>query len=200
MSDKESRPTPGEFVIAERKQKILDNSPLLAAFLGKVGTEGENRDLLTQKMNEYGEKFSQGLGETWFANATNPMVALASLMKIFHPEASEFASAEIRNISGQLIFIGHELANDDDMMEAFAGTVTAKLKTSKLVSKEAYFGNVKTFVETGIRSGVLFTEDLKKESVGPTAESHKEGVLKPNEEQELTIFRDFINSLDIGDL
>lgn len=196
--EQDRKPNPADFLLEERKEKILESSPLLAAFLGKVGTEAENHEQLSHKMEEYGEKFSQGLGETWFSSATNPMVALASLMKIFQPEASEFDSAEIRNISGQVIFIGHELAKDEDMIEAFSGAVAAKLRTSKLVTKEGHFGNVKTFVETGMRSGVMFAEDLKKKEVEAKTQQAQE-TPTPEDDEKLTVFRDFINTLDLSD-
>jgi hypothetical protein len=198
--EQDRKPNPADFLFEDRKEKILENSPLLAAFLGKVGTEEDNQYLLNKHMNEYDEKFRQSLEKTWFDNAAKPLVALATLSDIFPHEASENDAAGIKLISKQLLYMGYELANHTDMLNRFAGDIFTRMYKTKIVQDNLSYGHkLDRFVKTGLETGVLYAEELeKKEAEAKTQQD--QGKPKPADDEKLTVFRNFVNTLDIGEL
>lgn len=202
MSDKEHKPTPQEVLLDAKKRETRKSSLLLDLYLkNEIPALAKEKDM-GEIMGTYREDFDKALGENWRMMATAPLLKMASIYSLFKQGDELYDGPKAEEFCERLIYMGHEIGDDDQLLEAFARDISHSVVVSG--HKLNKFTDFQSYVRIGLSTGARFSAELERTKPlfveqNSTIEVYSEEQPEPRPGQQ-SVFRDFINSLDIDDL
>lgn len=180
-----------EFFLQLRKEEVLDTSPLLSLFVDAQDHDELWVSCMEEKILEYRKLFTESFGNNWSDLTTTPLQILLSESALFSgfPTQQDRENHE-RFYIEQLLMMGYEIGPEKKLLNLYIPDIAEVTDSFAIRNRRTSLATITSFVKIGLYTGGELRNKIE------TANE----IEVPSNSEKLDVYRDFINTLDLGSL